>query len=121
MEERNELSSRLLNFAIRVIKFLRTLPDTAEFKVIKNQIIKSSSSAGANYDEAQGATSKADFHNKIRISLKEMRESNYWFMLIKGVSENYKINWEELNFLINESVQLKNILGKIAAKTKKES
>lgn len=70
--------------------------------------------------EAQGASSKADFHNKIRISLKEMRESNYWLMVINGVLEDSKVNSKELNYLIKESVELKNILGKIAFKTRKE-
>jgi four helix bundle protein len=120
MEERNELAERLLNFSIRVIKFLRTLSNAAEYKVIKYQLIKSSTSSGANYDEAQGASSKADFHNKIRISLKEMRESNYWLLVIDGVLEDSKIDVEELNYLTSESIELKNILGKIAFKTRKE-
>jgi len=119
MEERNELAKRLLSFSIRVIKFLRTLPDTSEYKVIKYQLIKSSTSSGANYDEAQGASSKADFHNKIRISLKEMRESNYWLLVIDGIIMDKQIKMDEFQSLINESSELKNILGSIAFKTRK--
>ena len=121
MEERNELAKRLLSFAIRVIKFLRKSPNSSEYKVIKYQLIKCSTSVGANYDEAPWASSKADFHNKIRISLKEMRESNYWLMVIDGVSEEIKIDLGELNFLIKESVELKNILGTIAFKTRRNN
>lgn len=73
------LSDRLLEFAIRVIKFLRKIENTIEFKTIKYQLIKASGSAGANYEESQGAASKADFINKVRIALKEMRESNFLF------------------------------------------
>jgi len=119
MEERNELSQRLLNFAIRIIKFLKSLPNTEEYRVIKYQLIKSATSPGANYEEAQGASSKADFHNKVRISLKEMRESNYWLMVIKGISTLNKEQSIELEYLLNESTELKNILGTIANKTKK--
>jgi len=72
----NNLSERLLKFAIDIIVFLRKLPNTEEYLIIKRQLIKSSTSSGANYEESQGASSKADFTNKVRISLKEMRESN---------------------------------------------
>ncbi|MEW6652573.1 MAG: four helix bundle protein [Bacteroidota bacterium] len=51
--------------------------------MISNQLIKSSTSSGANYEEAQGAISKPVFFNKINISLKEMRETNYWLRIIK--------------------------------------
>lgn len=109
----NDLSKRFLNFASDVIKFLRLLDNDIEFKIIKNQLIKSVSSAGANYEEAQAASSKADFLNKIRISLKEMRESNYWFKLISLISNDRKT---EIEILLKESDELKRILGSIASK-----
>jgi four helix bundle protein len=65
----NELAQRLLNFAVDVIKFSRKLPYAREYDIIKNQLIKSATSSGANYEEAQGAVSKADFFNKINIAL----------------------------------------------------
>lgn len=112
----NELTKRLFNFAVRTIHFLKTLPDAPEVKVIRYQLIKSSSSAGANYEEAQAGSSKADFTNKVRISLREMRESNYWLRLIKAsVEKTYVIN--ELEWLINESLELKKILGSIVQKS----
>lgn len=114
--ENRDLSERLFRFAVEVIKYLRSIKNTPESKVIKNQLIKSATSAGANYEEAQGASSRIDFHNKVRISLKEMRESNYWLNIIKSAEIDGK---EKLEFLINESHELKNILGKIASKTRK--
>ncbi len=51
-----DLSKRLLDFAINVIKLLRKLPNTQEYKVIKYQLIKSSSSSGANYLTCQIAS-----------------------------------------------------------------
>ena len=66
--------------------------------------------------EAQAGSSKADFNNKVRISLREMRESNYWLRVIKAILESTKLNIE-LEFLIDESEQLKKILGSIVTKT----
>jgi four helix bundle protein len=91
---------------------LRLLKGGSELFVIKPQLIKSSTSFGANYEEAQGAVSKADFGNKVGISLKEMRESNYWLRILK---ELYSNNPEILR-LEKESSELKNILGSIHSK-----
>jgi len=120
MKKRNDLSKRLLAFAVRVIKFLRTLPKSVEYNVIRYQLIKSSTSSGANYDEAQSGSSRADFHNKVNISLKEMSESNYWLEVIKATIET-EINEDELTWLINESEELDKILGSIVKKTVKNS
>ncbi len=112
----NELTQRLFSFAVKTIVFLKTLPDSPEVKVCRYQLIKSSSSSGANYEEAQAGSSKADFTNKVRISLREMRESNYWLRLIKATVEKVYDN-NELEWLINESSELKKILGSIVQKT----
>ena len=69
MNRENELSVRLFNFAIRTIKYLRTLPNTPEYRIIKYQLIKSSTSSGANYKEAQSGYSRADFNHKVNIAL----------------------------------------------------
>ena len=111
----NDLEKRLFEFAIRTIKFMRTLPNSTEYKVIKYQLAKSSTSSGANYEEAQAGSSKADFSNKTRIALREMRESNYWLRIINRILENKE---NELLFLIKESNELKKILGSIVQKTR---
>jgi four helix bundle protein len=72
--------------------------------------------SGANYEESQGGSSKADFSNKVRISLREMRESNYWLRIIKRTVTD--INKTELEYLIKESTELKNILGSIVQKSR---
>ena len=113
-----DLAGRLFNFAARVIKFLRNLPNEPEFNNIRFQLSKSSSSSGANYEEAQAGYSKADFLFKIDISLREMRESNYWLRLIEATCEFEGIWKEELVDLIKESSELKNILGKISSSTR---
>lgn len=114
----NDLTLRLINFSVDVIKFLRKLPNDAEFKVLKYQLIKSSSSSGANYEEAQGASTKPDFNNKVHIALKEIRESNYWLKIIAGINENLSLN-DQLKILIAESDEPKKILGAICSKSGK--
>ena len=115
----NELTKRLFNFAVKTIQFLKTLPDSPEVKIIRYQLIKSSSSSGANYEEAQAGSSRADFTNKVRISLREMRESNYWLRLIKATVEKV-YDQNESEWLINESTELKKILGSIVQKSGKK-
>jgi four helix bundle protein len=112
----NDLCERLFEFAVRVIEFLPTLPYTPENKILRSQLTKSSASAGANYEESQGGSSKADFTNKVRISLREMRESNYWLRIIKRTVK--EVNTDELDYLVKESGELKKILGSIVQKSR---
>jgi len=110
------LGERLFKFAIEIIKFLRNIKNTTEINVMKYQLTKSATSSGANYEEAQAALSRADFKNKINISLKEMRESNYWLKIFKAL--NIGDN-ETGKYLVNESDELKRILGSISSNTSK--
>ena len=91
---------------------LRNLKGGADLKVISNQFIKAATSSDANNKEAQAAVSRTNFGYKISISLKEMRESNYWLRLL---GELYNKN-VEIGCLTKESIDLKNILGSISAK-----
>ncbi len=110
-----DLIDRLLNFAVDVIFYCRKLDNSIENKIIKHQLIKSSTSSGANYEESQGSGSTPDFIFKVKISLKEMRESNYWLRIIKRTCINDG-SPEELDRLIDESDQLRKILGSIIHK-----
>ena len=65
-------------------------------------------------EESQSGSSKADFTNKVRISLREMRESNFWLRIIKRTVT--EVNPVELDYLIKESYELKSILGSIVQK-----
>lgn len=114
----NELQERLFRFAVDVLKMLRRLKGGIDIKIISNQLGKAATSSGANYEEAQAAFSRADFGFKVGLSLKEMRESNYWLRILK---ETFPKD-EEIMRLTNESLELKNILGsinlKVAPRTK---
>ncbi|GET33774.1 hypothetical protein PbJCM13498_26370 [Prolixibacter bellariivorans] len=115
----NELSNRLFNFAVKAIKFLRKLPESTEFKVIRYQLSKSSTSSGANYEEAQAASSTADFIYKVEIAYREMRESNYWLRIIQSTTNSRDEEFaNELKTLLNESKELKLILASIIIKAK---
>lgn len=113
--KKNDLLERTFDFGVDCIFFLRTVPNSQEYYVIKNQLIRSSTSIGANYEESQAGSSEADFKNKIRIALREARESNYWLRVIHKLND---IQSEELNRLLRESAELKNILGVILRKLK---
>ncbi len=71
---KNDLQKRLFQFAVNVISLIRKLSKGKEYDVINYQLTKSSTSSGANYEEAQSVVSRPNFSNKVGISLKEMRE-----------------------------------------------
>lgn len=80
-----ELEQRTKNFSVSVIKILQELPKSDETRIIKNQLIRSATSVGANYREANRGRSNADFRNKIRISEGEASESIYWLEIIQDM------------------------------------
>ena len=110
----NELKERLFRFAVDVLRMLGKLKGGKEMDVIKYQLSKSATSSGANYEESQAAVSRADFINKIGISLKEMRESNYWLRIIEKLFPET----ENIIFLVSESEELGKILASILIKAR---
>lgn len=113
--KKNDLLERTFKFGVDCIKFLRNLPNYPEYKVIRFQICKSATSLGANYEESQAGSSMKGFRNKIRISLRETRETNYWLRIIKSLND---FESSELDKLVQESFELKNIFGSILNNTK---
>ncbi|MHB8337858.1 MAG: four helix bundle protein [Ignavibacteriaceae bacterium] len=110
-----DLENRLFNFSIKTLTLLKKVKFSDVNKVIVNQLAKSSTSSGANYEEAQAGSSKSDFINKVNIALKEMRESNYWLRIIKSIEICPS---EETEILLKESEELKKILATILIKSK---
>ena len=115
MEEKRKLDERLLEYGARIVRLVGSLPKTLVGKRIGDQLLRSGTSAGANYEEAQGAESKDDFIHKLHISVKELRESNYWLrLLIKaGVVPPHRMAG-----LLDESDQLRAMLSKALATAK---
>jgi four helix bundle protein len=116
--ERNDLSQRLLNYAVRIIKLVEALPKTIVGKRIGDQLLRSGTSVGANYEEAQGAESTDDFVHKLQIALKELRESNYWLRVVAGAALLPK---EKLADIVDEADQLCRILSKAVATAKEKA
>ena len=110
-KEQQDLSERLVKFGACIIKFIPIMKKTAEGRHIALQLTRSGTSAGANYEEACGAQSKADFIHKMQLVLKELRESKYWLRLIRA-SGLVPENNTDLQALIIESGELGNIIGK---------
>ena len=74
----DELSDRLMNAAVRVGKVVDSLPDTRMGRHVAGQLVRCGTSAGPNYEEGRSVESRRDFVHKLRIALKELRETRYW-------------------------------------------
>ncbi|MDO8886829.1 four helix bundle protein [Candidatus Oleimmundimicrobium sp.] len=117
-EKANELSERLLDYGVEIVKLTMKLRKTSAGRQIANQLLRCGTSVGANYEEAGGAQSRADFIHKLQIVLKEIRESLYWLRLIQ---KSAILKEQNLTQIIEETKQLSNIIAKsiITAKKKK--
>jgi len=78
-----DLEDRLIDFAVRIIRVTESLPKTRIGNHISGQLVRSGTSPASNYGEAQSAESRADFIHKMKICLKELRESKIWLLIIK--------------------------------------
>lgn len=78
-----ELEERLIDFAVRIIKLSDSLPRTRAGNHVAGQIVRSGTSPAPNYGEAQDAESRKDFVHKIKIVLKELRETYVWLCIIQ--------------------------------------
>lgn len=112
---RRDLDERLLDYGACVIKLVESLPKTLAGRRIGDQLLRSGTSVGANYEEAQGAESRADFCHKLQVALKELRESHYWLRLIERAGV---LSSNRLASMVSEAVELRAILSKAVATTK---
>jgi four helix bundle protein len=104
MKHKFDLEQRLLEYSARIINVVESLPLTRVGNHIADQLLRSGTSPYPNHGEAQAAESPKDFIHKIRISLKELRESFRWLKLIAYI--NLISKPERLSELINETDQL---------------
>jgi four helix bundle protein len=115
-EKANIISERLLNYGAEIIKLCYKLKRDAVGYHIKDQLLRSGTSAGANYEEACGAQSRADFVHKMQIVLKELRESMYWLKLIERIQ---LLKEDGIKNIIKETEEISNIIGKSIVTAKK--
>ena len=76
------LEERLIDFAVIIVGVIEALPNSKAGNHIANQLIRSGTSPAPNYGEAQSAESRKDFIHKMKISLKELRETMVWLKII---------------------------------------
>lgn len=112
-----DLQDRLVNYAIRIVRLSETLPDTKAGKHVASQILRSGTSPAPNYGEAQSAESRADFVHKLKIALKELRETEIWLKIITG-AKMVKTE-DQLASLLQETDELIAILFTSAETAKK--
>lgn len=103
------LAERTVQFSKDIIEFCKAERVTLITRPLIEQLVRSSTSIGANYVEANNAASKADFRNKIFIAKKEAAESKYWLELL----EAHTVNGLECKRLTQECHYLLMILQKI--------
>jgi len=117
-ERRYDLQDRLVSYAVRIISLSEALPETKAGKHVSSQILRSGTSPASNYGEAQSAELTADFVHKLKIALKELRETEIWLKIIAKVQLIKSVS--QLAPLLQETDELIAILFK-SVKTARKS
>lgn len=105
-----DLEERTANFGEKIIDFCKTLKVGPVSRPLISQVVRSGTSIGANYMEANGASSKRDFANKISICKKESQETKHWLRMLARYFPNKR---EEIDSLWKEAQELTMIFQKI--------
>ncbi len=113
-----DLEERTAKFGEDIIIFCKTIKKDEITRPLISQIVRSATSVGANYMEANGASSKKDFRNKIYICKKEIKETKHWLRMIAIADETSK---DKSRKLWKEAQELTLIFGKIAGTLNKKS
>ena len=111
-----DLEERTAKFGEDVIDFLKNLPRNGINRSLISQVVRSSTSIGANYMEADAAESKKDFSHKIGICKKEAKETRHWFRMIAKANSNKA---DECRKLWREANELTLIFSSIRQSSKK--
>lgn len=110
-----DLEERTTEFAKKVIRLCRKLPKHSLNVRLISQLVSSAGSIGANYREANDCLGAKDFSFRLKIARKEAKETIYWLDLLKEANQEFK---EEIQNLIKEAQELKNIFSSIIKKFK---
>ncbi|MBK8013494.1 MAG: four helix bundle protein [Deltaproteobacteria bacterium] len=88
----DNIATRLVDFGASVVRLVVALPQDRPGKHIADQLLRSATSGGSNYEEARSAQSRRDFVHKVSLAAKEMRESVYWLGLVRAnLAPQYEI------------------------------
>lgn len=110
---KSRLDERTLEFAKRLLRLCKALPRSVTQDELVKQCVRSGTSIGANYREANDALGKKDFVYRLRISRKEAKETAYWLDLILESNPDLK---DEIALLLKEVEELGRILSSIISK-----
>ena len=106
------LEERLLNFTVMIIRTIEELPDSRAGNHVAAQLLRSGTSSLPNHAEAQAAESRKDFIHKLKICLKELRESHRWLRLIQRMpmlpdekTQSLLAETDELIRIFNSSIR----------------
>ena len=111
-----QLEQRMIDFSVEIIKTFDKYSHSSTYRSSVQQLLKSAASIGANYTEANNASSKTDFKNKIYIAKKEAAETRYWLEVLSK-----SMPGEDFNFLQQEALELNLILQKVVSTMKSTS
>lgn len=112
------LEERTARFGENIIKFCKGIPQDSITRPIISQLVRSGTSIGANYMEANAASSKKDFANKIYLCKKEAQETKHWLRMILACTD---LKREEVRLLLKECQELTLIFQKITSTLKNSS
>ena len=102
----NIIEEKSFRFAVRIVKLSGYLRRERKEFVLSKQLMRSGTSIGANVAEAQQAQSRADFHAKLSIALKEASETQYWLTLLYRTAFLNDIEFDSLNNDIKEIIAI---------------
>lgn len=105
-----DLEERTSKYSEKIIEFTKKLPRDNRYLSLVTQLVRSATSVGANYCEADDAHSKKDFCHKISICKKESRETKYWLRIIAKTFPEFK---DEAKILWKEAQELNLIFAAI--------
>ena len=107
---KSDFIKRLINFSLKILKLTGLIKKEPNLWSLSDQLIRCSTSIGANVVEAKSSSSKKEYINYFQISLKSANETKYWLLLLREHKKGDKIS-EEADKLLQEAEEISNILG----------
>ena len=113
-----DLEERTARFGEAVLAFAKALPTDAVMRPLISQLVRSGTSVGANYSEADESSSRKDFRYRIALCKREVKETKHWLRMISSAAPNSKAKARDL---WREARELQLILASIYRKSARES
>src|SRR5262245_39869804 len=108
LSKADQLERRLISFATTIVSLSAKLPRTPQGRHICSQMLRSGTAAAANYGEARGAESRADFIHKLKVVLKELNETTIW---LEVISQTSLVSPEMIVAIVAENRELCRIIA----------